>query len=263
MKQQHKTKSLPQQATYWLGVIAVGLTVGLGIQFAQAWTNPGQAPEQGDIPGPITTGGDQTKDGSLRLSQNKNLSVGNAYLSSGGNYTHLANNEWFNGAAWVGTAPGALLQMNGQSVYFYRHDGKGNHSLLGTVASNGGVGGHYFYDLNNGNYYVDPTSDSRVVNVYADGTMNAHDYYIRAINRWASQLYGLGNLSGGGGVNYFRGNTNVDLGWHKLCYINYLHIQEDDFICNLYVDGYDNGRYHWRMGFYSEKNMSCQTYCLD
>jgi hypothetical protein len=145
MKQQQKIKrSFSHQATYWLGVIAVGLTVGLGIQFAQAWTNPGQAPEQGNIPGPITTGASaQTKTGSFTTNGNLNA------------------NGW--------------------------------------VIANGAMQGQYFRDLNDPLYYVDPTSWSRMVNVganhyhsygnvHADGAMNAHDYYIRAIGKWASHF---------------------------------------------------------------------------
>ncbi|MFC1522945.1 hypothetical protein ACFL6Y_11110, partial [Elusimicrobiota bacterium] len=33
----------------------------------------------------------------LDVAQNNAIKVGQAYLSSGGNYAHLANNEWFNG----------------------------------------------------------------------------------------------------------------------------------------------------------------------
>jgi hypothetical protein len=232
MKQQRKTKSLPQQATYWLGVIAVGLTVGLGIQFAQAWTNPGQAPEQGNIPGPITTGASaQTKTGSFTT--NGNLNASGWVIASGamqGQYFRDSNNIAY------------YANPDGWSVYsnFQTHD---NNSWGYIALGEGGA-----YNSNPGSHV---------------GSLHVNDIYIRAINRWASQLNGLGNISGGAGVNYFRGNTNVDLGWHKLCYINYLHIQEDDFICNLYVDGQSGGLYHWRMGFYAEKNMSCQTYCLD
>jgi hypothetical protein len=38
----------------------------------------------------------QTK---LEIAQNQAIKVGNAYLSSGGDYAHLATNEWYDGSA--------------------------------------------------------------------------------------------------------------------------------------------------------------------
>lgn len=63
----------------------------------------------------------------VNLSQNNAFRVGSAYLSSGGDYMHLANNEYYNGGAWVGGAAGALLQFSGQGINFYHHDGAGTH----------------------------------------------------------------------------------------------------------------------------------------
>ena len=57
---------ISQRATYWLGVAAVGLVVGLGIQFATAWTEPTVAPPGGNVGAPINTGNIlQSKTGSL------------------------------------------------------------------------------------------------------------------------------------------------------------------------------------------------------
>lgn len=59
------------QSVYWLKVISLGIILGLGIQFAQAWTNPGGSPPTGNVAGPITTGvGMQVKNGSLGLTGN-------------------------------------------------------------------------------------------------------------------------------------------------------------------------------------------------
>ncbi len=67
-------KHLATQGTYWLKIISLGLVLGIGIQFAQAWTNPGTTPPGGNVSGPITTGiGNQTK------------SSGNISLGGGGN----------------------------------------------------------------------------------------------------------------------------------------------------------------------------------
>jgi len=65
----------------------------------------------------------------LEVAQNGAIKVGSAYLSSGGDYTHLANNEWYNGGAWTtnGSA-GVLYQQSGQNNAWYTHDSGGNHT---------------------------------------------------------------------------------------------------------------------------------------
>jgi hypothetical protein len=60
---QKTPQSLAQRATYWLGVVAIGLVSGLGLQFAQAWTNPTEAPPGGNVAGPLTTGSAYQKRG--------------------------------------------------------------------------------------------------------------------------------------------------------------------------------------------------------
>ncbi len=66
---------------------------------------------------------------SISAAQNTSLRIGQAYLSSGGNYMHLANNEYYNGSAWVASGgAGALLQFSGQNVSFYTHNGAGGHA---------------------------------------------------------------------------------------------------------------------------------------
>ena len=77
----------------------------------------------------------------LDVAQNQAIRVGQAYLSSGGNYVHLANNEWYNGAAWTTTATGALLQISGQQINMYSHDAVGNHTFLLQVQPGAGIGG--------------------------------------------------------------------------------------------------------------------------
>lgn len=60
----------------------------------------------------------------LDIAQNNALKVGQAYYSSGGDFAHMANNAWYNGAAWqFPGGSGALLQVSGQTMAFYRHDG--------------------------------------------------------------------------------------------------------------------------------------------
>lgn len=73
----------------------------------------------------------------LDVVQNSAIKVGQAYLSSGGDYAHLANNEWYDGNAWIQTAPGAMIQLTGQNINFYKHDAAGGHTTLATINSNG------------------------------------------------------------------------------------------------------------------------------
>ncbi len=49
----------------------------------------------------------------LDLAQNTAIKVGQAYLSSGGNYAHLATNEWYDGSTWIANTGGVLFQLNG------------------------------------------------------------------------------------------------------------------------------------------------------
>jgi hypothetical protein len=81
----------------------------------------------------------------LELPQNTAIKLGNAYLSSGGDYLHLANNEWYNGTAWTVTAPGDLIQIAGQQVAFYSHDAAGNHATQAYINSSGVYGGAFLY----------------------------------------------------------------------------------------------------------------------
>ncbi len=58
-------QSLATKVTYWLKVVSLGMVLGLGLQFAQAWVAPTGAPPAGNVAGPITTGSSQTKVGAL------------------------------------------------------------------------------------------------------------------------------------------------------------------------------------------------------
>ena len=77
----------------------------------------------------------------LEVSQNKAIRVGNANLSSGGDFVNLANHTWFNGSGWQssGTA-GGLYQISGMVHNWYQHDGKGVFLNVMNINADGNVG---------------------------------------------------------------------------------------------------------------------------
>lgn len=96
------------------------------------------------VTGQITAGGTPY---AMEAGQSAAIRIANSatgqgsYLSAGGNYMHLANNEYYNGAAWVapGGNPGALMQFSGQQVAFYTHNGAGAHTTTMVISSAGDI----------------------------------------------------------------------------------------------------------------------------
>ena len=75
------------------------------------------------------------------MAQSTALRVGNAYLSSGGVYAHLATYEWYDGTSWHNptSTAGLMFQLNGATnVNIYYHDGAQAHTLWATCASTAG-----------------------------------------------------------------------------------------------------------------------------
>lgn len=84
-----KTK-ISKQVTYWFGVVAIGLMVGLSIQFVAAWTEPTAAPPGGNVGAPVNTGGiGQVKEGNMILNS---LGLYPTGLTVNGNM-HVINGE--------------------------------------------------------------------------------------------------------------------------------------------------------------------------
>jgi hypothetical protein len=64
MKQ--KLKKVFENAVWWSGVITVGLVLGVTLQVVKAWTEPTDAPPNGNVGAPVNTGIlEQTKQGGL------------------------------------------------------------------------------------------------------------------------------------------------------------------------------------------------------
>jgi len=75
---------------------------------------------------------DQTANGYVR--------VNNAYVSSGGDYAHLATHEWYNGAVWTTDATvGGMFQITGQTFNWYKHNGAGTHTTLLALDASGNL----------------------------------------------------------------------------------------------------------------------------
>jgi hypothetical protein len=78
----------------------------------------------------------------LEVADDTALKLGSAYQSSGGaGRVNMARNEWHNGTQWTTTAPGALIQIEGQEISFYSHDAESpvTHKLLAKITASGDV----------------------------------------------------------------------------------------------------------------------------
>jgi hypothetical protein len=63
-------KKFTKDATYWFGVVALGLVLGISIQFVRAWSEPTVAPPGGNLGAPVNTSANlQTKLGNF-IAQN-------------------------------------------------------------------------------------------------------------------------------------------------------------------------------------------------
>ena len=107
-----------------------------GTATSSFWQNNGTSIYYNDGNVGVGTSTPSTK---MEIVQNNSLKLGNAYLSSGGDYVHLANNEWYNGSSWIANAAGALIQIAGQAINFYRHDASGNHAWSGGFDASGNL----------------------------------------------------------------------------------------------------------------------------
>ena len=75
------------------------------------------------------------------ITANTAFRTGNANLSSGGDYAHLATYEYYNGSSWVyqSATAGGLYQITGQAHNWYKHDGSGTHTTLLTLDASGNL----------------------------------------------------------------------------------------------------------------------------
>ncbi len=170
-------KKLSQQLTYWLGVVAVGLVVGLSLQFVQAWTEPTVAPPAGNVGAPLNTGSiGQGKSGGLILNtggaatglivQNGSVGIGALTPSVGGEQDLKFDVEGAVGAQWY-------------------CDQDGNNCVAGNNFGGGGPAGY--------NFITFPNSDR--VKIIKDGA--EIDLYCEM---YTGTFFGWGWVRNNGGV---------------------------------------------------------------
>lgn len=101
---------LLRSSLYWGKVITLGIILGVGIQFAEAWTNPTASAPGGNVAGPLNTGIiDQIKSASLGL-------TGNLVIGAGGGGNSLCLNgdcrtTWPSGGATISNGSCAAGQV--------------------------------------------------------------------------------------------------------------------------------------------------------
>jgi len=154
----------------------------------------------------------------LDIVQGGAAKVGQAYFSSGGNYAHIANNEWNNGSSWQSNGtPGALIQVANQDINFYRHDGHGNHTRIGAITADGDM----MVQRNlyvNGSIVNEEGKPLVLVSVAGDDCGWGHAYLgCPAGYAWAGQWHTGPQRCDGWpeGVGYENGV--IDSGWMVLC----------------------------------------------
>lgn len=138
-------------------VIGSIVLAGVFASVASAWTGPTGTAPNNNVAAPINTSasgqvkaGDFATQGKLgvgvvapstqlEVAQNTAIKIGQGYISSGGDYLHLANNEWYagSGSGWIASAAGAMLQLTGQYINFYSHTAAGVHTTEMTVGPTG------------------------------------------------------------------------------------------------------------------------------
>ena len=79
--------------------------------------------------------------GNVAQTGNGYLRVNNAYVSSGGDYAHLATHEWYNGSVWTtdDATVGGMFQITGQTFNWYKHNGAGTHTTLLALDASGNL----------------------------------------------------------------------------------------------------------------------------
>jgi hypothetical protein len=198
-----------QKAAYWTGMLVFGLVIGLSLQFARAWVEPGAAPPGGNIGAPITTGGiAQTKTGgftdvnyvqapgiyaqifyddvdrSYYADPNSQSEFKGLYLRGG--YEYLSPSSAIadvdSGGNWMGyyLKPSSASVMN--IIYAYGH-----------------IEAPTYYDIEDTNYYVNPNGFSG----FNSAIFSSDRGSSVSVGAWLNQTGSSGKYGVYGGGDYF------------------------------------------------------------
>jgi hypothetical protein len=133
--------------SYWLKVVALGLVLGISLQFVRAWTEPTVAPPGGNLGAPLNTGNlGQYKQGGLMLNtggapnglivQNGNVGIG---TTSPSGKLHVSGN---------GPGTGVYFERSGKGLSFDSNDSDLN--LRSQIKSDQGMAMDFFTNSNRG-----------------------------------------------------------------------------------------------------------------
>ncbi len=244
-------ETLAQKTIYWLKVISLGLILGLGIQFAQAWKSPDATPPpEGNISGPITMGSDgQQKAGNLAVNVGWDTN-GDSVIDSWGTQGLIV----MHGDVGIGTgSPTAKLHLMGATdlgIKVQSNDNANGTSRLMLGSQSGQHCGDFVFAESDtittkptlglysscsgpgngdiklqpgfagGNVYV-PEGNvgigvrNPISTKGASGYIDVKDAYLRDVGKWASEVSGGGASSPKGtlcGVFAFSNDLGVWLG---------------------------------------------------
>jgi len=194
-----------------IGLLVAVFFLSVAVQGYASFREPNTVPPNANVNAPLNTGSSaQAKSGQLTVGgpviANNGLSVSNA----GGAYTYITlhDDESPNGVKYVHANSNVIGFLSGQGSWLeYWHNN-------GTSVQKGNayIGGNVYAARVIANSYVSAPK------VYAKN-MEAYDFYIKKISKWASQLGGSGSIEttvvGPVGVN------DGGAGWDAKCPAGY------------------------------------------